>query len=1134
MKGAESPTQPQAGSVVPTRVPASHRNSSPASVFEKILGAYDTGGFTLTDTLQELKRLLESGAPPTQLSDILRRRELVEPLPPHAHEQVVSLLSDVRPRTTTETPAASEARRANPDSSADAFGSSTKVQTSVYEKILGVFEASGVTDTDALAQLKGLLLATGASPTALLDVLRRRRLIDALPRHAVLELLGLLNDAQARAAAEAAMMADKRSAASDPAASHLVESVPAANGSAPVATRTSRTETPADATSKALSSVFEKVLGVFETSGFTDTDVLAKLKRLLLATGASPAALLGILRHRQKVDPLPEHAHAKVLALLNEVIEQATGHSAVPDEAKYRAHDHGPVQPQYMATAPIRPVAQPTDQIERAAKTAIAANSLRNAELSRPAPNRAREMDSAPVSSAESTSAKTEPAPQSSSQITPPVLTVAVTPKSVSIEEESSIPSLPPQVAAPVSRPAPPQTPTSNEMQTTTQITASAPTPTPAPASAPAQINALAPTPAGTPESASAKKESKPSLLSQVTTWISARVATPVSPAPTPTPAPASAQTPSRSSAAKQLAEAPPAPVQITETKPSLLLEVTTWISAQEPEARQSPSVEQSVTVPPAQALPPLLVPAQTETSSSAPVSTPSTASGKIGVVSSALAPPPDSVSPQTDGAPLDLTPVARSLPEAATPPPARLPRASSAVSVSARAAAVAAIRRLLQHSPPAKTESATPSIATPRASVPAPEPTPSIPTVAAAIAKAVAPIAAQPAPVAAPAVPTAARPAAPVSPPVEEVTISFDDLARLNPVVAPQSKRAPKAVPVVAESLALKRGGSWKSGSRAIGLGAGAAAVLIAATVVWLSDRPAPIPAPEPEPVRPLTAMPPPGTVIRDCAQCPAMTVLPVGRFKQGSAVVDSGSSAFDKPLHWVNITQPFSMSTNTVTVDEFQQFIASTRRDMQGCDTYDGSWKHRAKNNWKSPGFSQTGTHPVTCVSWNDAQAYARWISAKTGHRYRLPSASEWEFAARSGGEAVLPWNPDGSDACSNANVADQSAVRRYPGWTAFGCSDGYVYTAPVGSFKANAFGLNDTLGNVFQWTQDCWTTGYAGAPIDGSARTDGNCGERELRGGSWFSTPAYVRASYRNHFAADYRTNSVGIRLVRELEQ
>ncbi len=309
-------------------------------------------------------------------------------------------------------------------------------------------------------------------------------------------------------------------------------------------------------------------------------------------------------------------------------------------------------------------------------------------------------------------------------------------------------------------------------------------------------------------------------------------------------------------------------------------------------------------------------------------------------------------------------------------------------------------------------------------------------------------------------------------------------------------------------------------------------AVVFVLAVVAWIFVHRAPVPTQVPAASSP--AVPKPGTVIRDCPTCPAMTILPAGRFKQGSAYVESASASFEKPLHWVIIRRPFAMSTNVVTVDDFQQFIAATGRDVQGCDTYDGKWKHRPENSWRNPGFMQSGTHPVTCASWNDAEAYARWLSTKTGRRYRLPSASEWEYAARAGGEAVQPWNPDGSGACANANVADESAAREYPGWVVFACDDGYVHTAPVGSFKANSFGLNDMLGNVFQWTEDCWHADYTGAPIDGSARTDGNCSERELRGGSWFTTPAYVRANYRNHFAADYRTSSVGIRLVRDIEQ
>ena len=345
------------------------------------------------------------------------------------------------------------------------------------------------------------------------------------------------------------------------------------------------------------------------------------------------------------------------------------------------------------------------------------------------------------------------------------------------------------------------------------------------------------------------------------------------------------------------------------------------------------------------------------------------------------------------------------------------------------------------------------------------------------------------------------------------------------------RSKRTPTVSQFVAEFTAPERGAASKPRAIVPAM-ALSAAVFVLAVVAWFFAHRAPVPTQVPAASSP--AVPKPGTVIRDCPTCPAMTILPAGRITQGSARVERVSASFEKPLHWVIIRRPFAMSTNVVTVDDFQQFIAATGRDMQGCDTYDGEWKHRPKNSWLNPGFMQTGTHPVTCASWNDAEAYAQWLSTKTGRQYRLPSASEWEYAARAGSEAVQPWSPDGSGACANANVADESAAHEYPGWVVFACDDGYVHTAPVGSFKANLFGLNDMLGNVFQWTEDCWHADYTGAPMDGSARTDGNCSEHELRGGSWFSTPAYVRANYRNHFAADYRTSSVGIRLVRDLEQ
>ena len=345
---------------------------------------------------------------------------------------------------------------------------------------------------------------------------------------------------------------------------------------------------------------------------------------------------------------------------------------------------------------------------------------------------------------------------------------------------------------------------------------------------------------------------------------------------------------------------------------------------------------------------------------------------------------------------------------------------------------------------------------------------------------------------------------------------------AALPPAPAPLAHVAP--VLEVAAFAPPKSAPRWKPNTRAR-MAAVAAAAIVAVLCSHRLGLYAPHVGAGDIARRSSSATPQAGAVLKDCPDCPSLTVLPAGRFEQGAAATATGAASFEKPLHAVTIAYPLAMSTNAVTVDEFRAFAAATGRSMQGCDVYDGDWRHKADGSWENPGFAQSGAHPVTCASWNDAKAYAAWLSAKSGHHYRLPSASEWEYAARSGAAAVLPW-ADASGACSGANVADQSAAHRFPGWAVFACDDGYVFTAPVGTFKPNAFGLNDMLGNVFQWTEDCWHADYVGAPADGSARADGDCSERELRGGSWFSTPAYVRADYRNHFAADYRTSSVGV--------
>jgi formylglycine-generating enzyme required for sulfatase activity len=288
--------------------------------------------------------------------------------------------------------------------------------------------------------------------------------------------------------------------------------------------------------------------------------------------------------------------------------------------------------------------------------------------------------------------------------------------------------------------------------------------------------------------------------------------------------------------------------------------------------------------------------------------------------------------------------------------------------------------------------------------------------------------------------------------------------------------------------------------------------------------------------PVAPAVATAPlaptPGQVFRDCPTCPLMKVLAAGDFQQGTPA-GADALAFEMPQHKVRIAHSFAAGVYDVTVGEYSEFVAATGVGANSCATYDGAWRVNPSVTWRNAIESQTPSHPVSCVSWQDAKDYAAWLSHTTHQTYRLPSASEWEYAARAGSAAQVPWTTP-AEACSYANVADQTAARHYHGWKVLPCADEFVQSAPVGSFKENAFGLFDMLGNVFQWTEDCWADDYQGAPIDGSAQSTGDCTQHELRGGSWFTQPDFVRTSYRNRFDGNYRSTSIGFRLIREIPQ
>jgi formylglycine-generating enzyme required for sulfatase activity len=330
------------------------------------------------------------------------------------------------------------------------------------------------------------------------------------------------------------------------------------------------------------------------------------------------------------------------------------------------------------------------------------------------------------------------------------------------------------------------------------------------------------------------------------------------------------------------------------------------------------------------------------------------------------------------------------------------------------------------------------------------------------------------------------------------------------------RAKRTPSARRFLEELTGVKRRSIRQTAlAAALAVAALAGALLVGSLLVRTPDS---------------ATTPTEGQVFRDCATCPLMVVLKPGQFEQGSAAGSADALPFEQPAHGVNIAYPLAVGVSEVTVGEFAEFAQEHPRVADGCMVYDGEWRLHPTVGWRNAIPGQLSAHPVSCVSFQDATEYAAWLSRRTGAKYRLPSASEWEYLARAGATGVA-W-PDPGLACLSANAADASTSQEYPGWNVFPCNDGHVLSAPVGSLSPNAFGLADTLGNVFEWVQDCWREDYAGAPTDGSAVSSGDCSQREARGGSWFTAPQFVRAAYRNRFDADYHSNSLGFRVVREV--
>ena len=279
-------------------------------------------------------------------------------------------------------------------------------------------------------------------------------------------------------------------------------------------------------------------------------------------------------------------------------------------------------------------------------------------------------------------------------------------------------------------------------------------------------------------------------------------------------------------------------------------------------------------------------------------------------------------------------------------------------------------------------------------------------------------------------------------------------------------------------------------------------------------------------------------GTEFRDCPDCPQMVVMPLGAYSMGSPSKERGRKDTEGPVHRVTIERPFAAGRHEVTRREFRRFVDETGHSAaDGCRTLgSGGWKWRADKNWLEPGFAQTDDHPVVCVSWEDAKAYVAWLSMKTGKSYRLPSESEWEYAARGGTQTARYWGDRPSEACKYANVVDRSHRKKYSARnsTIHGCDDGFAATSPVGRRAENEFSLYDMLGNVWELMEDCWHAGYSESSADGSARNrGGDCSRRAVRGGSWGSTRDYVRSAVRVGVGSGTRFSDGGFRVARTLE-
>ena len=261
---------------------------------------------------------------------------------------------------------------------------------------------------------------------------------------------------------------------------------------------------------------------------------------------------------------------------------------------------------------------------------------------------------------------------------------------------------------------------------------------------------------------------------------------------------------------------------------------------------------------------------------------------------------------------------------------------------------------------------------------------------------------------------------------------------------------------------------------------------------------------------------------VVVDCPHCPELVVVPPGSFIMGGAAGEFGREEDEGPQHVVTIAESFAVGMYEVSFREWEACA-----DLGGC----------SRRNPSDEGWGR-GSRPVINVDWSDAQEYVAWLTAETGNQYRLLSEAEWEYAARAGTGTARYWDANPGTPCEYANGADAAGraagnIRWGDDWAFASCDDGFGGTAPVGAFQPNRFRLQDLLGNVWEWTQDCWNDRYVRAPADGRAWERGECDRRVVRGGAWNSQPMHVRAAVRDGIPSNTRSGALGFRVARSLE-